>query len=140
MSYTKPVPTVDDNNRPFWEGVRDGRLIMQRCTDCGHLRYPCAPSCPECLSPNAAWEQLSGRGEVFSFVIFHQVYHAAFKEDVPYNVILVQLEEGPRMFSNLVECELNKIEVGMPVALVCDPVTPELTIPRFRPARVQADG
>lgn len=130
--YKKPLPTITDENREFWEGARRGKLRMQKCRDCGHIRYPISHCCPKCLSYNFEWTDLSGRGEVFSYVVFHQLYNQAFKEDVPYNVALVQLEEGPRMYSNVVGVDNDAVKVGDKVEAVFDPVTPEVTIPRFR--------
>lgn len=132
MDYAKPLPTLTDENRPFWESCRNGRLSLQKCAGCGHLRYPISPYCPECLSPEFAWTPVSGRGTVFSYVVFHQAYHPAFKADLPYNVALVQLQEGPRMYSNIVGTPNDQVRIGDAVEAVFDAVTPEITIPRFR--------
>lgn len=128
----KPLPTLDDTNRPFWQACKDGVLKMQRCGDCGHVRYPINHVCPECLSDRFDWHALSGRGTVFSAIVFHQVYHAAFAGDVPYNVSLIQLEEGPRMFSNVVGDPPSEVRVGDAVEVVFDPVDDEISMPRFR--------
>lgn len=130
--YAKPLPTLNDENRPFWDACRDGRLSLQRCTACGHVRYPIAHCCPVCLSTDFAWADLSGRGTVFSYVVFHRAYHPAFKADVPYNVALVQLDEGPRMYSNIVGTPNDKVRIGDAVEVVFDPVTQEVSIPRFQ--------
>lgn len=132
--YAKPLPEIGPDNRPFWDACRAGRLAMQRCDDCGHLRYPVASVCPQCLSERARWTDLSGRGEVLSRMVFHQVYHKAFAAEVPYNVVLVQLDEGPRMFSNVVGVPNEQVQVGLRVQVCFDPVTAEVTLPRFRPA------
>ena len=130
-SSTKPLPELSEENRPFWDGCRAGELRMQRCSACGHLRYPIAPLCPACLDEAHEWEALSGRGEVYSYVVFHQVYNQAFADDVPYNVALIQLDEGPRMFSNVVGVPNDAVSVGDRVVVVFDPATEEITIPRF---------
>jgi uncharacterized OB-fold protein len=96
------------------------------------VRYPIAAYCPRCLSEEAIWTPMSGRGVVFSSIVFHQVYHPAFKNDVPYNVSLIQLDEGPRMFSNVVGVPPQSVKVGARVEVLFDPVTEELAIPRFR--------
>lgn len=129
--YNKPLPTLSDENRPFWEACRAGRLALQKCR-CGHLRYPISPFCPECLSDVFEWTPLSGRGTVFASVVFHQAYHPGFKADVPYNVSLIQLEEGPRMYSNVVGVPPGDVRTGDAVEVIFDPVTPEITLPRFR--------
>ena len=130
--YTKPLPTITDENRPFWEGCHQGKLRMQKCGDCGHIRYPISHVCPKCLSYKFEWADLSGRGEVFSYVVFYQLYNKAFEKDIPYNVALVQLDEGPRMYSNVVGVDNDAVKIGDEVEAVFDPVTPEVTIPRFR--------
>lgn len=135
--YDKPLPTLTDDNRPFWDSCRAGRLSLQRCA-CGHLRYPISPFCPRCLSGEFTWTPVSGRGTVFSYVVFHQAYHPGFKQDVPYNVALVQLEEGPRMYSNVVGVPNNAVKVGDALEVVFEPVTAEITLPRFRLARKDA--
>jgi uncharacterized protein len=132
--YRKPLPVLHDLNRPFWEAAKAGRLEMQSCRACGHIWYPIGPACPRCLSQEFGWKPLSGRGTVLSWVVFHQVYDKSFADDVPYNVVLVQLDEGPRMFSNIVDSDNDDIEVGMAVEVTFDHVTEEIAIPRFRRA------
>lgn len=131
-TYTKPLPTIDEDNRPFWAGAREGKLVMQACAECGHIRYPINHACPRCLSGEFAWKELSGRGTVFSTIVIHQVYNQAFALDVPYNVSLIQLEEGPRILSNVVGMPPAHVRVGDPVEVAFDAVTPEVSIPRFR--------
>jgi uncharacterized OB-fold protein len=130
--YRKPLPTITEDNRPFWDGARNGRLMMQRCRHCDHTRYPVARICPRCLFAEAEWVELSGRGAIFSYVVFHQVYDKSFKDDVPYNVALIQLDEGPRLFSNIKTVDGAKPKVGDRVEVCFDPVTPDVTLPRFR--------
>lgn len=133
-AYAKPLPTLDDGNRPFWDACREGRLALQKCRDCGHLRYPVSHVCPECLSYESDWTTVSGKGEVFSYIVFHQVYNQAFAEDVPYNVAIIQLDEGPRMISNVTGVANDAVKVGDRVEVVFDAVTDDITIPRFKPA------
>lgn len=131
--YTKPLPEIGEENREFWDGARAEELRMQRCASCGHIRYPIGRVCPECLEEGHEWVPLSGRGEVYSSIVFHQVYNKAFADDVPYNVSLIQLDEGPRMFSNVVGVPPSEVRVGDRVRVVFDAVTEEVTIPRFTP-------
>ena len=130
--YAKPLPDITDANRGFWDAARRHELHMQQCDDCGHIRYPVAAICPECLSGDFHWRRLSGRGTVFSYVVFHQVYHPGFKDEVPYNVALIQLEEGPRMFSNVVGVANDAVSVGDAVEVTFETVTEDVTLPRFR--------
>ncbi|HVZ43585.1 MAG TPA: Zn-ribbon domain-containing OB-fold protein [Ramlibacter sp.] len=130
--YDKPLPALTDENRPFWEACRAGVLKLQKC-ECGHLRYPIARFCPRCLSSVFEWTPVSGRGTVFSYVVFHNAYHPGFKAALPYNAALIQLEEGPRMYSNVVGVPNDAVKIGDAVEVTFDPVTPEITIPRFKP-------
>jgi uncharacterized OB-fold protein len=130
------LPTITDLNRPFWDGAAAGELRLQRCITCGHLRYPISSVCPACLSPDAEWVALSGSGTVLSYVRFHRSYHPAWEHRVPYVVALVQLDEGPRLFSNIagddsaVEVE---VEVDDRVEAVFEPdPTGAVTLPLFR--------
>lgn len=131
---SKPLPEVTEETRPFWESAGRHALELQRCTACGRFRYPVSTFCPACLNDGVEWAPVSGRGTVYSFVIIHQVYHPAFKDDVPYNVAAVEFEEGPRMYSNVVGCANDAITVGMPVEIVYDDVADGVTLPKFRPA------
>jgi hypothetical protein len=130
--YEKPLPILDELNKPFWDAAQRGELAMQQCSDCGHVRFPINHVCPSCLSEQYAWKRLSGRGTVYSSIVFHQVYNQAFAKDVPYNVSLIQLAEGPRMMSNVVGIAPSDVKVGDEVEVVFDAVTPDISIPRFR--------
>ncbi|MDO9075479.1 MAG: OB-fold domain-containing protein [Rubrivivax sp.] len=132
--YDKPLPTLDDANRPFWTAARQQQLALQHCGDCGEPRYPINHVCPHCLSDRFEWKTISGRGTVHSSIVFHQIYNATFTGDVPYNVSLIQLDEGPRMISNVVGIAPSDVKVGDVVQVVFDPVTPEISIPRFQRA------
>jgi uncharacterized OB-fold protein len=134
-TYQKPLPDISDRNRPFWEGCKNGELKMQKCTECGHIRYPIGPVCTKCLSGDFEWANLSGKGTIFNYIIVHQKYNAAFADDLPYNVIMVQLDEGTRMFSNLVGVENNEIKIGMKVEATFEKATDEIYIPKFRLAQ-----
>lgn len=132
-TYNKPLPAISSLNRPYWEGLKRHELVMPRCTDCGTIWYPPAPFCPECWSRAVTWQKLSGRGKVNSWVVFHQAYFSSFKDDIPYNVAEVELAEGPRLLTNLVGVDNAEIRVGMPVEVVFDDVTEEITLAKFRP-------
>jgi uncharacterized protein len=127
-------PTINDVNRPFWDGCGRGQLLLQRCSHCARLRYPAAVVCPNCLAPEARWQPMSGRGQVFSFVIFHRAYHPAWEGKVPYTVALIELDEGPVMLSNVVGVDPAELAVGLPVAVAFETVDDSLAIPVFAPA------
>ena len=133
-AYTKPLPRLDDANAPFWEAAKAHELKLQKCDGCGTLRFPATRYCASCGSAESSWETVSGRGTVSSWCRFHQVYFEGFGNDVPYTVIVVELEEGPRLFSNLVDGPSDDIENGLPVEVFFDDVTPEVTLVKFKPA------
>ena len=129
--YQKPTPEINDENRAFWEGCRQGELRVQKCSNCGHIRH-LSPACPQCLKAEHEWVAASGRGTVYSWIVVHQRYNRAFEEDLPYNVTIVELDEGPRMVTSLVDVENQEIKAGTPVEVVFDRVTEEITLPKFK--------
>jgi len=130
----RPQPVITDLNRPFFDGLANNELRLQRCENCHLLRYPIAIVCPNCLSRDAAWETLSGRGIVHSSVVFHQVYNAAFADKVPYNVAIVELEEGPLLMTTVVETDPSAVAVGDRVTAIFTTIGDDATIPQFVPA------
>lgn len=131
---SKPIPRATPELAPFLAAAKRRHLVVQRCTSCGLLRFPPREICSSCWSREAEWTPVSGRGEVFSFYLMHQVYHPGFAAEVPYPVVVVALEEGPHLTSNLVECENHRIRIGMPVEVVFEDVG-DVTLPKFRPRR-----
>ena len=129
----KPLPQVSPEMAPFFEAARRHQLVVQRCTGCGALRFPARSICSTCLAREATWVPVSGRGTVFSFAIMHQAVHPGFAAETPYAVVVVQLDEGPRLLSNLVDCPTVEVRIGQPVDVVFDDVTPDVTLPKFRP-------
>lgn len=128
----KPVPRPAPESVPYWEAAREHRLALPKCEDCGHRWFPPSRTCPHCLSAQVAFADVSGRGNVYSFVTFHRVYHPAFEDEVPYVVALIELEEGPRLLSNIVDIARDDVRCEMPVEVVFEDVG-ETTIPKFRP-------
>ena len=133
--YRKPLPTLDHLSRPFWDLARQGKLSVQRCTACGHRQFPPGPVCPACLGDKLEWEVVSGKGTLLSWVTFHRAYWNGFAAELPYDVCLVQLDEGPLLVSNLVGVAAAEIAVGDRLQAVFEPATDEITLPKFTPAR-----
>lgn len=129
----KPIPEVTEELRPFFAAARERRLVVQRCRGCGKLRFPPRLICSHCLGRDAEWVPVSGRGTIYSFNVMHQVYHPGFAAEAPYAVVLVELEEGCRMISNVVDCSREELRIGLPVEVVFEPVSEGVTLPRFRP-------
>lgn len=134
--YNKPLPRPlnPELTRPFWEAAKRHELVMPRCKTCDQLFFYPRSECPRCLGSDLEWVPVSGRGRLHSFTIINQPVNAAFRDDVPYVYAVVQLLEGPRMISNLVECDVESVSVDMPVEAVFDDVTPEWTLVKFKPA------
>jgi uncharacterized OB-fold protein len=131
--YQKPLPAISSLNQPYWEGLKRRELRMQCCGGCGRVWFPPSPLCPRCWSRQFTWKRLAGRGRVNSWVVFHQAYFKAYEHDLPYNVAEVELDEGPRILTNLVEVANDAIRAGMPVEIVFDDVTGDITLAKFKP-------
>jgi hypothetical protein len=129
----KQLPVITESNKAFWEAARRHELVAYRCLNCGAL-YLQQIDCVACGSPRMEWVKVSGRGEVFTFCIYHQPFHPAWKDDIPYNVAYVKLEEGPLLMTNIVGCDNKDIYIGMPVEVIFEDVAAEVTLPKFKPA------
>jgi uncharacterized OB-fold protein len=132
-----PLPAITDDTRPFWEGCRRRELVVQRCTACGAFRHPPAPICWRCRSFAHEWVRSSGRGTVFTFALVQRAFLPALAAHVPYTIVVVALDDAPgvRVLSNLVEATPAELSVGLPVEVLFEDVTAEVTVPRFRVRR-----
>lgn len=126
-----PLPVPNEDTQPFWDYCKAGELRAQRCSSCGKLRHPPRPSCPECGSFEHEWVKLSGKGRVYSYAVSHQAIHPALEGLTPHTTIMVQLDEGPLLNSNMAAGE-EKVEIDLPVEVVFEPVNEEITLPKFR--------
>ena len=134
----KPLPAPDADSAAFWAGLREGRLLLQHCLACGHVQYYQQGICRVCNAERLEHRAASGRGTVHSYSVVYRAPGPAFKADTPYAVLLVELEEGPRMVSSLVDGDPHAVQFGMAVELVCERVNEQVTLPRFRPVSVEA--
>lgn len=134
-TYKKPLPIIDEDNEKFWESCKRHEMRLQKCRDCGYVRYYPSPVCHKCSSFNFDWSQVSGKATVYTFSVVYRPPSAAFANDIPYVYGIVELDEGPMMPTNIVGIEPEKVRVGMKVEVTYDDVTPEITLPKFRPAR-----
>jgi uncharacterized OB-fold protein len=130
--YLKPLPKPSPTSRPFWEAAKRHELMLQRCGACGQFIYYPRPRCPHCMSDSLSWERCSGRGKLHSFTIVRRASHRSFG-DAPYVLAIVELDEGPRMTTNIV-APPEQLHVDMPVAAYFDDVTPNHTLVKFKPA------
>lgn len=130
---SKPSPRITPDSQPFWDACRAHRWMLPYCTRCGQPHMPPGPVCPFCFSATLQWREASGRGTVSSWTRVHQAWFPAFADDLPYNVIEVQLEEGPRVTANLIGGADVVLRVGMRVRVVFDDISTAITLPRFEP-------
>lgn len=133
-SYPKPLPHPSDLTRPFWEAARRHELRLQRCRACQHYIFYPRSVCPDCLGTDLDWTPVSGRGTLYSYTVVRQAASRRFAPDVPYLFAVVELAEGPRMATNLVDCPIDQAQVGLPVEVFFDDVTEEFALVKFRPA------
>ena len=132
--HAKPLPRLNADTKTFWEGCRSQRLTFQKCGDCGHVRWPAAILCPQCHSRNTQWIVSSGRGKVYSFIVYHKTFHPAFERELPYVVAIVEMEEGPHLLSNIVGCSPGEVTCEMPVTVTFEDRGKGFHVPLFRPA------
>ena len=125
-----PMPVNAFDNKGFWEGVKRHELVFERCKGCGVWIHPPRPMCPRCHSLEKEWVASTGKGVIYSYVVYRESPHPAFK--APYAVVLVEMEEGVRLVSNMVDIEAEKIYIGMPVEVVFDDIAGGVTLPKFR--------
>jgi hypothetical protein len=130
----KPLPVPSRVTKPFWDAARQHRLSIQRCGACHeYIFYPRA-ICPHCASEDLSWTDVSGRATLYSYTIARKATARPWAEDVPYVIAIVELEEGPRMTSNIVGCPVDDVRIGMPLIASFDDVSDEITLVKFRPA------
>ena len=132
MTYSKPVPSVDSDTKPFWDGTKAHELRLPSCKACNELFFPPQALCPHCLSGDLNWVKASGKGEIYSMTIIHQNGSPGFRDELPYVLAYITLEEGVQMMSNVIGSEPYDVKVGMPVEVVFDDITEEMTLPKFK--------
>jgi uncharacterized OB-fold protein len=129
-----PIPRPDDATQGYWDAAKRGALEIQCCAACGHRRFPPRPMCPRCRSFEASWAPMSGRGQIYSWVICHPPLLPAFVERAPLAVVLVELEDDPsiRIVGNLLDIPESEIEIGLPVEVCFEEISPDVTLPQWR--------
>ena len=132
--YDKPIPAPDETGRPFWEGAAQGELRVQRCTDCGHRQHYPRKICTRC-GGDPVWEPASGRGQVYTFTVVRQYGMPPFRDELPYVVAMIELEEGVRMMGNITDVDPDEVKIGMPVEAYAIIAEEGIGIPCWRPAR-----
>ena len=132
--WNKPLPTVSGESKPYWDSCRLGRLVIQKCDNCSEFQFYPRGICANCWSNDIKWYTATGRGTVWSFTVTYQNRTPGFAEDVPYVLALVELEEGVRMFTNIIDCQPTDVRIGMDVEVAFVQANNQISIPYFKPA------
>ena len=128
------LPTPDAETRPFWDAAKNGKLVIQYCKDTGKPQFFPRPVSLANGKRNLEWREVSGRGTVYTYTVTYQNQSPGFREELPYVLAYVELEKGVRLLTNIVGCAPAQVRIGMPVQVSFEDVTPEVTLPKFRPA------
>jgi uncharacterized protein len=133
---SKALPTPTPETAPYWESCKQHELRIQYCNDCKEYYFYPRPLCPNCLSDNTEWRKVSGKAKLLTYLISHRAA-PGFEDEVPYAIAVVELDEGPRMMTNIVNVEVKpeNLPAGLPVEVVFRDVTEQVSIPLFQPAR-----
>ncbi|MDB5671179.1 MAG: hypothetical protein JWO25_2138 [Alphaproteobacteria bacterium] len=129
------LPTIESETRPFWEAAKNGKLLLGKCNSCELVHYYPRPMCPKCWSEDVSFVPASGRGEIYTYSTVYVNDLPPFNARLPYVAAQVDLEEGVRITTNIVECEIADLEIGMPVELRFQAISEDVTIPVFAPRR-----
>jgi uncharacterized OB-fold protein len=131
-----PAPVVLPEVKPFWDATAEGRLVLPRCNKCQTVIWFPRPFCPSCASTDVTWIEASGRGSVYSFTVNRRgtADLPAYRESGTYVLAYVELDEGPRIMTNIVDCDPDSVEIGQKVEVVFHDTGQGTALPRFRPA------
>jgi uncharacterized OB-fold protein len=135
MISERPLPEITPLTEPFWAALRQRKLVVQRCDACATLRFPPELGCYECGSMDSSWVEMSGRATLWSWTIGHPPLLPFFAERAPWPVAVVQLEEGPRMVTNVLDVPAEQYAIGMPLVAGFEDVDDEITLVVFRRAQ-----
>jgi uncharacterized OB-fold protein len=132
---TRLIPPTTELTGPYWEAARRNELVIQHCEACGLRPFPPRARCPECGAGDLSWQKVSGRGTVYTYTVAHRPPHPVFADQCPLVISVVQLDEGPRLMTNITGCDPEDVTVGMAVQVDFEPVDDsDLALPVFRPA------
>jgi uncharacterized OB-fold protein len=127
------LPTIDDDTRPFWQAARERRFLIARCRACGEAHHYPRPFCPRCWSDDVVWEDASGRATLYTYSTVFMNDLPPFKERLPYVAAMVDLDEGPRVMTNVIDCDPTDLSIGMELQIDFREITEEISVPVFRP-------
>ncbi len=127
------IPQPSPVSKPYWEKASQEELWIQKCEDCSaHTFYP-RVACPHCWGENLKWVKASGKGKIYTYTVVHRTDLDAFADKVPYIYAIVELEEGPRMSANIINCPVDEVHTGMPVQVVFEELGSDMKLPQFEP-------
>ncbi len=132
VEYDKPLPQMEGLTKEFYEWCKQGELRFQRCKKCATFRHVPREICAECNSFDWEWALSSGKGRVYTWTVVERALHPAFMDSTPMAPVVVEMEEGVRLLSNMVDCAPDQLEIDMPVQVEFEAVTAEVSLPRFR--------
>ena len=136
QGYNKPVPVPQGESDIYWQKAKQHELWLRKCDDCGEAYFYPRDISPCCFSKNTSWIQASGNASLYTFAIVHRPPHPGFRDEAPYVAAIVELEEGPRMPTNIVidDPTPEKLQVGMALHVLFEDITDEIALPKFAPA------
>ena len=137
-NYQFPLPKRYEIENPFYEAAKQRKLVIQKCQECGKIWWPIGYACPYCLSIEYQWAEMSGQGKISAWMRFHHNYFPSYSCETPYNVVQIELKEGPRLISNLVienGVEEEFLSIGTPVETIFQDITDEVTLVKFTPRK-----
>ncbi|MFP6802430.1 MAG: Zn-ribbon domain-containing OB-fold protein [Pseudomonadales bacterium] len=130
------IPASTELTQPYWDAARQGELVMQFCPSCSQSTFPPRAHCPDCGSSDLKWQAVSGRGTIYSYTIAHRPPHPVFADQCPMAIAVVELEEGPRMMSNIVGVALSNVAVGIDVQVAFESIDDsDVMLPVFSPVK-----
>ena len=128
------IPPTTELTQPFWEAARARTLVIQQCADCGHRLFPPGANCPKCGSADLDWTPVSGRGVIYTYTVAHRPPHPVLAEQCPLAIAVIELDEGPRMMSNVVGCDPTTLTINQPVQVAFEPIDEsDMVLPVFEP-------
>ncbi|MBU0991020.1 MAG: Zn-ribbon domain-containing OB-fold protein [Proteobacteria bacterium] len=139
QTYQKPIPEMQPWSKEYWKGTKQHKLLIQTCNECGAKIFYPRKFCPECWSKDLGWIEAKGTARVYSFTITRDMVEPKFMPDLPYVLAMVDLDEGIRMMTRIVECDHDKIRIGMDVEVVFEDISDDCALPMFRPIRSSQD-
>jgi len=128
------LPVIEEESRPYWEAAAEGRLLIARCRACGRAQHYPRPFCPTCWSEDVLWEEACGRATLYTYSVVFVNDLPPFRDRLPYVAAVVDLEEGPRLMTTVVDCPPDQLRIGMALRVGFQPIADRVTIPVFRPA------